>query len=155
LSRACLSVVVQDVASHPDTPDANAIRAWIRSAAGERGGEVTVRIVTPAESAALNRRYRGRPKPTNVLSFPVDDDYPEIDDEPRPLGDIVVCAEVVARECAEQGKSNEAHWAHMVVHGTLHLLGFDHETDAEAEVMEGRERVLLAGFGFPDPYLAA
>lgn len=151
-----MSVVVQDAASRTDTPDATVIRAWVRAAAGaDRPGEITVRVVTAAESAELNRRYRGRSGPTNVLSFPADDDYPDIDDEPRPMGDVVVCAEVVARECEEQGKSSEAHWAHMVVHGTLHLLGFDHGTESEAEVMEGRERELLAGFGFPDPYLAA
>lgn len=155
MSHAPLSVVVQDAANRPDVPDEKAIRAWVRAAAGAGcAGEITVRIVTAAESAALNRRYRGRSGPTNVLSFPSGDDFRGIVDEPHPIGDIVICADIVAREREEQGKSNEAHWAHLVVHGTLHLVGFDHDSDAAAAVMEGRERELLEGLGFPNPWAA-
>jgi probable rRNA maturation factor len=114
------------------------------AALGRRTGEVTLRIVGPAESRALNRRYRKKDKPTNVLSFPYDD--------PGLLGDIVICAAVVNREAREQGKRREAHWAHMVVHGVLHLLGFDHIRPADAKVMERRERAILARLSFPDPY---
>jgi probable rRNA maturation factor len=103
--------------------------------------------VGAGESRALNERWRGRPKPTNVLSFPA---APSL--RGRQLGDLVVCAPVVAREAREQGKSLAAHWAHMVVHGTLHLQGYDHEQARDATVMEARERVLLAKLGFPDPY---
>lgn len=109
------------------------------------GGEVTVRIVGAAESRALNRRYRGKDRPTNVLSFPYG--------EPGVLGDLVVCAPVVNREAREQGKSPAAHWAHMVVHGVLHLRGFDHIRAPDAKVMETRERAILARLSFPDPYL--
>jgi probable rRNA maturation factor len=106
--------------------------------------ELTLRIVGPAESRALNRRYRKKDKPTNVLSFP--------SDAPGVLGDVVICAAVVLREAREQGKPPAAHWAHMVVHGVLHLLGFDHIRAADAKVMEGRERAILARLSFPDPY---
>ena len=142
-------------------PTAAELRKWVRAAAGDAAGEVTVRIVGEAESAELNGRYRGRDGPTNVLAFPAaSEDFavPEVfaaacgDTELPSLGDIVVCAPVVAREASEQGKTAAAHWAHIVIHGTLHLMGYDHETQADALVMEGRERSLLAGFGFGDPY---
>jgi len=103
-----------------------------------------VRIVGPAESRRLNRRFRKKDKPTNVLSFPYDD--------PGVLGDVVICAAVVEREAREQGKRSKAHWAHMVVHGVLHLRGYDHMRPADARVMEGRERAILARLSFPDPY---
>ena len=103
-----------------------------------------------AESRSLNTRYRGKPAPTNVLSFPMPADG---NGKARAMiGDLVVCAPVVAREAREQGKALRAHWAHMVIHGTLHLLGFDHERSSDARRMEGRERELLARLGFPDPY---
>jgi probable rRNA maturation factor len=104
-------------------------------------------VVGPAESRALNRRYRGKDKPTNVLSFPCE--------APGELGDVVICAPVVAREAREQGKAVAAHWAHMVVHGVLHLRGFDHIRAAQAKVMEARERAILARLSFPDPYTIA
>jgi probable rRNA maturation factor len=104
-------------------------------------------VVGSHESRALNARWRGRAKPTNVLSFPA---APELGG--GQLGDLVVCAPVVAREAREQGKPLAAHWAHMIVHGTLHLLGFDHERAADARRMEGRERALLARLGVADPY---
>ena len=119
-----------------------------------RSGELTVRIVGAQESAVLNGKYRDKRGPTNVLAFPSDaPDLPGA--ELLPLGDLVICAEIVAREAAEQGKPLEAHWAHIVIHGALHLFGYDHETDADAQRMEQRERELLAQLGFSDPYEAS
>ena len=97
----------------------------------------------------LNRDYRGKDYPTNVLSFPCDWDLPE---EPRLLGDVVIAAAVVNREAKEQKKTMEAHWAHIVIHGFLHLLGYDHIEDEEAEKMENTEREILAKLGYADPY---
>lgn len=155
MSPSTVSVIVQDAAGRPDTPNEKEIRGWANAAVeAGRDGEITVRIVTEEESADLNRRYRGREGATNVLAFPGDADYPKLDDEPRPIGDIVVCADVLARECADLDGPVDAHWAHVVIHGTLHLMGYDHVEDRDAEVMEERERELLADFGFPDPYAA-
>jgi probable rRNA maturation factor len=113
---------------------------------------LSIRIVGEEESAALNGRYRGRHGPTNVLSF-AGTELPDAGpNETRLLGDLVLCAPVIAREAQEQGKSLDAHWAHIALHGTLHLLGYDHETDAEARLMERREADLLAALGFDDPY---
>lgn len=155
MSSAPLRVLVQRAVKPAWLPGTAAIRRWAAAAAGAgRGGEITVRIVDEAESAALNQRYRGKTGPTNVLSFPAELDVPLPGDEPPPLGDIVVCAPVVEREAAEQGKTLEAHFAHLVVHGALHLVGYDHEEDADAEIMEAREREILAEFGFGDPYEA-
>lgn len=112
--------------------------------------EVTVRLTDNDEIRELNHEYRGKDAPTNVLSFPCDWDLPE---EPRLLGDIVIAVEVVNREAKEQNKKMEAHWAHIVVHGLLHLLGYDHLNDADAEKMETLEKQILAELGFPDPYL--
>jgi probable rRNA maturation factor len=136
--------VVQRAVAARGVPGPVRLRRWAHAALGRRGGELTVRIVGPAESRTLNRRYRNRDKPTNVLSFP--------SDAPGVLGDLVICASVVAREAREQGKRPAAHWAHLVVHGALHLLGFDHRRPADARVMEGRERAILARLSFPDPY---
>ncbi|MYL23819.1 rRNA maturation RNase YbeY [Vreelandella massiliensis] len=111
--------------------------------------EVTVRLVEVSESQALNRDYRGKDKPTNVLSFPFDAP-PEV---PLPLlGDLVICHAIVVAEAQHQAKPLAQHYAHMVVHGTLHLLGYDHIDDDEAEVMEQMERDILADLGIPDPY---
>ena len=126
-------------------PSPARLRRWAEAALGGEAGELTVRIVGSRESRALNRRFRGKDKPTNVLSFPYGG--------PGVLGDLVICAPVVNREAREQGKSPAAHWAHMVVHGVLHLRGFDHIRNAEARVMESRERAILARLSFPDPYL--
>ncbi|HSG64362.1 MAG TPA: rRNA maturation RNase YbeY [Gammaproteobacteria bacterium] len=127
--------------------------AWVRrSLEGEASGELTIRIVDEAESAELNHRYRGKKGATNVLSFVGTEPSSTPAEHERLLGDLVVCAPVVVREAAAQGKSVEAHWAHIVLHGALHLLGYDHESDAGAEVMERREKELLAVLGFPDPY---
>lgn len=132
-------------------PDEMAIRRWVGAVlAGRREeAQLTVRIVDEAEITELNRDYRGKDKPTNVLSFPFE--APPGVELPL-LGDIVVCAEVVESEAQQQDKPLEAHWAHMVVHGTLHLLGYDHMTEDEAAEMEGLEIELLAGLGYANPY---
>lgn len=153
MSRPRLRVVVQRTVGCPWLPEASAIRRWAAAAAGpERGGELTVRIVDDTESAALNERYRKRIGPTNVLAFPADIPVLPDDAEPAPLGDLVICAPVVEREAAEQRKTLAAHFAHLVVHGTLHLIGHDHEEEPAATVMEDKEREVLGRFGFDDPY---
>ena len=113
--------------------------------------EMTVRIVDEAESHELNLTYRGKDRPTNVLSFPFE--CPDEVELPL-LGDLVICRQVVEREAAEQEKPLMSHWAHMVVHGSLHLLGYDHIEDNEAEEMESLETQIMQGLGFDDPYLA-
>jgi probable rRNA maturation factor len=132
------------------------MRGWvertIHAADPGRDADVSVRIVDEEEMRALNRDYRDRDKPTNVLAFPAGDAGFLPPGERPLLGDIVVCAGVVAREAQEQGKQPEHHWTHMLVHGTLHLLGYDHVSDGDAEAMEALERRILAGFGIADPY---
>lgn len=138
----------------PGIPEAARFAAWAEAAlAGERDqAELSIRVVGEDEGRALNRQYREKDYATNVLSFPADiPDYVEL----PLLGDLVICAPVVAAEARQQGKTPEAHWAHMVVHGVLHLLGYDHIEDSLAEVMENRERKILSGFGFADPYMPA
>lgn len=112
--------------------------------------EVTVRLVDADEMQELNHDYRGKETPTNVLSFPCDWDLPE---EPRLLGDIVICVPVIAREAKEQKKTLEEHWAHMVIHGLLHLLGYDHIEEQQAEEMEALECRILAHLGYKNPYI--
>jgi len=145
-------VTVQNASRGAGVPAEVEIKRWARSALAEGvRGELTVRIVDAAESAELNLRYRGKKGPTNVLSFPAEAP-PAATDELLPFGDVVICAEVVEREAREQGKAPAAHWAHMIVHGALHLQGYDHENVREASIMEAREQALLAELGFPDPY---
>jgi probable rRNA maturation factor len=117
---------------------------WARAALAG-GGQVTIRLVEPDEGQDLNREYRGKDYATNVLSFPYDT-------EPVVSGDLVVCPAVVAREAAEQNKPLAAHYAHLTVHGMLHLQGWDHENDEDAQAMEDEEREILAALGYPDPY---
>jgi probable rRNA maturation factor len=147
-----LAIVVRNAARGKGAPKPASIRKWTAVALAGAAGEVTVRIVTAAESAELNARYRGASGATNVLSFPAGEAWPLPERELAPLGDLVVCAEVVARESREQHKTLEAHWAHMLIHGALHLLGYDHVTGSHARRMESRERKLLAALGFRDPY---
>lgn len=149
-----LDMTVQYATEKPWVPTRGHLRRWVCAALGRRlaGGDLTVRIVGRAESRSLNRRYRSKDKPTNVLSFPATVTRAE---DRRRLGDLVVCAPVVAREAREQAKTRDAHWAHMIVHGTLHLLGYDHERAADARRMERKETRILAGLGFPDPYAPA
>ena len=136
-----------------DMPTPLRVARWAREAAGARGGgaELAVRVVGAAEGRRLNLLWRGRDYPTNVLSFPAPPGA-RGGRAARSLGDIVICAPVVAREARQQAKRVEHHWAHLVIHGTLHLLGHDHEDDREAARMERRERRVLARFGIADPY---
>lgn len=148
------SIGVQYAVEIPDLPAADAVRRWVRAAleSADGAGALAVRIVDEAESAALNQRWRGKQGPTNVLSFP---GVPPPGTEPAELGDVVICAPVVVREAAQQGKTPAAHWAHMVVHGVLHLLGHQHDDERDALRMESLEKEILASLGFPDPYEAA
>jgi probable rRNA maturation factor len=153
-ARAALEVDVQYAAEDAaGLPAPRAIETWVAAALAGRaaGAQLTVRIVAEAEGRELNERYRGCAGPTNVLSFPFEN--PDLLQPPL-LGDVVLCAPVVRREAAAQGKMPEAHWAHLVVHGVLHLLGYDHEEEVEAAAMEGLETRILATLGFPDPYAA-
>jgi probable rRNA maturation factor len=153
-----LLVVVQYAAKIPDTPAEDFFETCARHALPGVQGEVVIRIVDEAESAMLNERYRGKQGPTNVLAFPAGPvpaaagEMTATDDEPLPLGDIAICAPVVTREARQQGKQPEAHWAHIVIHGCLHLCGFDHQAEAEASQMESREASVLAELGIADPY---
>jgi len=140
-------------------PDSKRMEDWVRQSCPDRDEvSVGIRIVDEQESAELNQQYRHKQGPTNVLSFPFESpflpDESDEDDDPLDefLGDLVICAPVVEAEASQQGKSLEAHWAHMVVHGVLHLQGYDHIETAQAEQMEDIERHILAGLGFPDPY---
>lgn len=128
------------------------LERWVSAALQSQqleDAEVSLYIVDEDESQELNSQYRGKDYPTNVLSFPAD--IPEEVGVPL-LGDLVVCAPVVEREAREQGKTLAAHWAHMLVHGSLHLLGFDHIDDGEAEEMEALETEIITGLGYPSPY---
>lgn len=132
-------------------PDDKQIQDWLTVVLQHRdlhAAEVSVALVDASESQALNQRYRKIAKATNVLSFPAG----TIPQEFQFLGDIVICAEVVATEALEQGKSEQAHWAHMLIHGLLHLLGFDHRNEQEAVVMEAMEIQVLNKLGFASPY---
>ena len=147
-----IRVVIQNATTAEDVPPASALRRWARAATAGRVaiGEIVLRLIDEPESTALNTQYRGQKKPTNVLSFPYEEDTPpgEID----PLGDIALCAPVIRREAAAQGKAPEAHWAHMVIHGVLHLLGYDHDEDDAARAMEEEETAVLRHLGYADPY---
>ncbi|WPO99426.1 rRNA maturation RNase YbeY [Pseudomonas sp. HR96] len=133
-------------------PQDNDFRTWCELALRQRSAdsEMTIRLVDEAEGRELNHTYRHKDYATNVLSFPADvpDDMLDI----PLLGDLVICTQVVEREAREQGKPLDAHWAHLVIHGCLHLLGYDHIDDDEAEEMEALERTLLAELGHRDPY---
>lgn len=148
-----IDVVVADGVDN-SCPDEQALReaatAALQAAAADDADivQLSVRIVDEAESARLNAHYRDRDYPTNVLSFPADATMPGL----RVLGDLAICAAVVDREASEQGKTVAAHWTHMIVHGILHLLGFDHVDDDEAEQMEALERRIMAELGYDDPY---
>lgn len=143
-----LSLSVQYICKDDALPSRPQVRRWVTRALKANppeSAQVTVRFVETEEGQALNRDYRGKDYATNVLSFPYD--FP-----PELAGDLVICMPVVLKEAQEQGKSFEAHFAHLLVHGMLHLQGYDHEDDEDAEVMEAEERVILAALGYPDPY---
>ncbi len=145
-------VDVQVATSATGLPSRASLATWACAAlmgVRRRSVSVTVRIVGKSESKSLNSRFRGKQKPTNVLSFPFEAPPGTRSDL---LGDIAICAEVVRREAREQSKSARAHWAHMVVHGIMHLRGYDHERSEEAAVMEAKEVRVLKALGFPNPY---
>jgi probable rRNA maturation factor len=139
-----LDLAVQYAVSARGLPSPAQFRRWARAAL-ERNARVTLRVVGNGEARALNRDYRGRNYPTNVLTF-------VMREKPRLEGDIALCAPVVAREARSQKKSAAAHYAHLVVHGVLHLQGYDHERASQARVMERRETRIVTRLGFPDPY---
>ena len=151
---------VQVACDDPAVPPAAHFQTWVAAAVGQSGRapgrdtEIAVRVVDAEEIQTLNRLYRDKDTPTNVLSFPAGDIEGLPPEAPQLLGDVVICAAVVAAEASEQGKAVADHWAHMVVHGTLHLLGFDHENDAEATEMEALETRILASQSVTDPYKA-
>ena len=153
-----LDVAVGYALPRAGVPAAASFRKWVAGAlAGRiREADLAIRLVDEKEGRALNHHYRGKDYATNVLSFPAElpEGLPKGVKLPL-LGDLVLCAPVVAREAKEQGKPLNAHYAHLTVHGCLHLLGWDHEDPREAEAMEQLEREILAGLGLPDPYLDA
>jgi len=156
-------VEAQFAARRPWVPSEPALRRWAGAAhraattsggPGRPGteaaaGGLCIRVVGAAASRRLNREYRGKDKPTNVLSFPASPAERELAGS---LGDLAICAAVVAAEAREQGKAPRAHWAHMVVHGVLHLHGYDHQSARDARRMEGLEVEILRGFGYQNPY---
>lgn len=146
-----LSVFVQNRVGRKGVPTNRSFTTWASAAAKGRTRKRQVNIVLfdPAEARAINRQYRGKDYATNVLSFPYE---PLPGEKTSLLGDIAMCPAVVAREASEQGKRLRDHYAHLTIHGVLHLLGWDHETDADAEKMEALERRVLAGLGIADPY---
>lgn len=148
-----LTLDLQIATKQPDLPKEVEFKKWATTALREPGipSEVTIRVVDEPESAELNQQYRGKQGPTNVLSFEFEVP-PDVELPVRPLGDLVICAPVVVREASEQGKSLDSHWAHMVIHGMLHLQGYDHVIDSDAEVMESLECELMLQLGYPSPY---
>jgi len=152
MGKTACRVAVQYATRAMHLPTPADFRRWAQSILQERRDslELTIRVVDEAESTALNAQYRGKQGPTNVLSFGFD--APPGVDVPL-LGDLVICAPVVVREALEQGKPSQAHWAHMTIHGVLHLLGYDHQTPEQAQIMEALEIAALADLGYADPYL--
>lgn len=154
--KPSLTLTVQkalDDDERAQAPKKHRIRSWAQAAL-RRDAELTVRLVGEEEGRSLNRDFRGKDYATNVLTFVYGEGMPmpdERDDAPL-AGDLVLCVPVVVREASAQGKDLAAHYAHLVVHGMLHLQGFDHETEADAAVMEALETEILAGLGYPNPY---
>jgi len=152
-----IDVQLQFASQSKNLPDSKHMEDWVRqSCPDEDQVSVGIRIVDEEESAHLNEQYRHKPGSTNVLSFPFESPFlpDDLDEDALEdfLGDLVICAPVVEVEAEQQGKTLEAHWAHMVVHGVLHLQGYDHIETAQAEQMEDIERHILEGLGFPNPY---
>ena len=154
-----VTVDLQDATNDANLPDRTEWSRWVSAAvelaaADSANGSMTVRLVGRDEGQALNTSYRNQPGATNVLAFSRSDRQIPVEDTDRSLGDLVICLPVVYCEAKDQDKRPVAHMAHMVVHGTLHLLGFDHDTHASAERMEGLETQIMHRLGFPDPYAA-
>jgi probable rRNA maturation factor len=145
------TIELQTASTAPDLPSEQQLQLWINTALEEigRDTEIVIRLVDEQESQALNEQYRHKQGPTNILSFPAD--LPE-GIELDLLGDLVICAPVVAKEALAQHKTSLAHWAHIVIHGVLHLLGYDHIDDDDAELMESKEITLLKKLNIDNPY---
>jgi probable rRNA maturation factor len=158
MKRMMMAVDVQFACEDAGVPDATEIRTWVELAASRSGrlpagkADIAVRIVGQAEIQTLNQLYRNKDAATNVLSFPVEAIEGLPASTPRQLGDIVICAPVVRDEAHRQAKPLADHWAHMLVHGALHLLGYDHDHDKEADEMESLEKAILESRGIADPY---
>jgi len=146
-----IKVEIQNMSVNDNVPGNNQFRLWVEAALEKEKdpGELTIRIVNEDEGAALNRDYRGKNGATNVLSFAYENP-PGVN--ANILGDLVICAPVIEREAFEQDKPLSAHWAHMVIHGVMHLRGFDHIEEDQAAQMEARETEILTGLGFNRPY---
>ncbi len=140
-----LNLAVQYASSQTNTPTSTQFRKWAKAAI-RVNTEVTIRVVDEAEGRELNSTYRGKDYATNVLTFP-------LTEEPHLMGDIIICAPVVVAEALAQNKTLDAHYAHLTVHGILHLHGYDHEIDAQAELMESLETAIVTKLGYPNPYL--
>jgi len=140
-----VNITVQNVSNYADIETRMQFRKWAKAAI-RVDTEVTIRIVGEEEGRELNKTYRGKDYATNVLTFP-------ITEMPHLMGDIIICAPIVESESLTQNKSLEAHYAHLTVHGILHLHGYDHETEAQAELMEGLETAIVMKLGYPNPYL--
>lgn len=140
-----LNLAVQYASTLNDLPSRTQFRLWAKAAI-RVDTEATIRIVDEAEGRELNKAYRGKDYATNVLTFP-------LTEEPHLMGDIIICGPVVAAEALAQNKSLVAHYAHLTVHGILHLHGYDHETEAQAELMEGLETAIITKLGYANPYL--
>ncbi|MBA3580909.1 MAG: rRNA maturation RNase YbeY [Gammaproteobacteria bacterium] len=152
-ASSVLQVDVEIVSIAKDIPDATLLTAWAQAAYQDTViADVAIRIVDEIEAAAINEQYRHKAYAPNVLSFPMQIPS-DLELESRPLGDVVICAPVVQREALEQKKALTAHWAHMVVHGLLHLQGYDHEEATDADEMENLECQVLAACGFANPYV--
>lgn len=147
-------LTLQVASSVADLPALAAFRIWVDLARQGRLGEVTIRIVDESESAQLNQQFRNKQGPTNVLSFSAADlDMPLPPDVEPELGDLAICAPLVIQEAAEQNKTAAAHWAHLTLHGVLHLCGFDHQSEADQQQMEALEINLLRQIGIANPYV--
>ncbi len=144
-------IEIQNASNMSSLPADNVMSEWVRNALDEQHqeAEITLRIVDEEEGLALNKAWRKKESATNVLSFPVGE---RLKHAPNLLGDIVICAPIVKREASEQGKPLDAHWAHLVIHGVLHLQGYDHESNEQASIMELREIKILKNIGYQNPY---
>ena len=152
MNKSNITIDLQNELNLAAVPDVVLLRRWVNAALQQAYSDLeqTIRIVDEDESQALNRAYRSKDHPTNVLSFPAEaSEYIDYDN----LGDLVICAPIIEREAQQQGKSVAAHWAHMVVHGMLHLQGYDHLDDEQAAQMESLEIEILATLGHTNPYL--
>ncbi len=152
MNKSNITIDLQNELNLAAVPDVALLRRWVNAALQQAYSDLeqTIRIVDEDESQALNRAYRSKDHPTNVLSFPAEaSEYIDYDN----LGDLVICAPIIEREAQQQGKSVAAHWAHMVVHGMLHLQGYDHLDDEQAAQMESLEIEILATLGHTNPYL--